>query len=343
MSQTYQVQSIRNTFRMDVRCYDLVEVTHTSQLPALLKSALSYPSPPLVLGYASNVILPKLYTGMVILNRIMGVDVVLESAEHVDVEVGSGEVWHDFVSYALSQEWYGLENLALIPGGVGAALVQNIGAYGVEICQFVLRCEVYCRRTGLFVWLSARECAFAYRSSIFKNAHKNQYIIVRTVLRLAKTPDLVLNYPRLSNYIKENVSMGTVSPNCVFDAVCAIRRARLPCVTKTGTVGSFFINPVISADHFHQLQNCLAVNVDWFLMDDGRYKLFVGNLLSLLGWRGYRRGQFVVNRVNPIVLEHLGGGEYEDLMWLISAIQQSVWQVFAIKLSPEPEIVCGSN
>lgn len=343
MSLTYQAQSIKNTFRMDVQCYDLAEVTHTAQLPSLLKSALSYPSPPLILGYASNVILPKLYTGMVILNRIMGIDVVLESAEHVDVEVGSGEVWHDLVSYSLSQGWYGLENLALIPGGVGAALVQNIGAYGVDISQFVLRCEVYCRRTGLFVWLSARECSFAYRSSIFKGAHKNQYVIVRTVLRLAKTPDVNVNYPRLSSYIQENASTIAVSPICVFDAVCAIRRARLPCVTKTGTVGSFFVNPVISADQFHDLQSRFAVNIDWFLMDDGCYKLFVGNLLSLLGWQGYRHGQFVVNRTNPIVLEHDGGGDYEDLMWLIRAIQQSVWQVFSIELSPEPEIIDRSD
>ena len=338
MSITSQVYPIENTFRLPAKCSKLVVLSCASQIPGLLSAADAYPEPPLILGYASNIILPDFYAGMVILNRIMGVEVIAESGESVDVEVGSGEIWHDFVVCALQKGWYGVENLGLIPGAVGAALVQNIGAYGVELSDVMLRCQVYCCHTNALLWLSEKDCSFGYRRSIFKCEQRQRYVITRVVFRLSRRFKAVLDYPRLAHCLK-NVDANQITARRVFEEVCSIRRSRLPDIDQIGTVGSFFVNPVVSAECFFDLKTSTGLALHHFLMEGGAYKLFVGDLLTRLGWRGYRRGGFTVSAINPIVLMHSGSGCNADLVSLINDIRQSVWRVFSIRLMVEPEFI----
>ena len=332
-----QLNTINNTFRMSASAAEVVAFTCAYQLPELFHRASQYAAPPLILGYASNVVLPVYYPGMIMLNRIMGIEQGAQSAAHVEIAVGAGEQWHDFVVCSLAEGWYGLENLAMIPGSVGAAPVQNVGAFGLEVSQFIVRCEVYCRHTQTQMVLTAKDFQFGYRHSVFKATQKHRYVILRVVFALYRSPQVCLDFPRLRQ-VFQTKDLHAVRPQQVFDAVCAIRSARLPDVAHIGTVGSFFVNPVVQSSLFHELSECWGALLHDQLLPEGRHKLFAGNLLTLLGWRGYRAHGFVVSAINPIVIMHEGGGSMQELMLLVSALQQSVWTVFGVRLVPEPSV-----
>lgn len=294
----------------------------------------------LVLGYGSNVILPRHFPGVVLLNRIRGIEAVWETDQSVCVSVGAGEVWHDFVVYALSQGWYGLENLAMIPGSVGAAPIQNIGAYGVEVSQFIDSCEVYCIKTASVITLTARDCQFCYRDSVFKRTLKGRFIVLSVRFVLSKKPNVQTHYPRLSSFLRTHLS--EVTPESVFHAVCQIRTQRLPAVATTGTVGSFFINPIVDRDFFHHLQSrYTGCHFDHFSLSDQRVKLFAGNLLENAGWKGVGYRSFSLCHVNPIVLTHAGGGDSKTLLAWVNQIKCSVAALFDVVLEVEPEIIVG--
>jgi len=328
-----------NTLRLDADCEDLVEFCDEAQLVALLSCSVSNKCPDLILGYGSNVVLPTYYPGRVLLNRIEGIDVVSDTDDGVLVSVGAGEVWHDFVVYALSKNWYGLENLAMIPGSVGAAPVQNIGAYGTEISDFVVSCEVYCRQTMRTLCLPASECDFGYRTSLFKTEGRGRYVILRVHFLLLKSPKVHFAYPRLKQYVQKSGLPAT--PHLIFDAVCHIRSSRLPCVDTVGTVGSFFVNPIVDRACFERLERSFACSFDHTDLPDGRVKLYVGNLLSLLGWQGAGEFGFRLH-ANPIVLVHDGGGSQDVCLNFVGKVLSSVYSVFGLHLDIEPEVVSGS-
>ena len=188
--------SFNHTFRLNSSCEELCVFSDSDMLLDLLQRGACYRASPLIMGYGSNVILPRHYPGMVLLNRIRGVELVWQTDHQVCVSVGAGEVWHDCVEYALGQGWHGLENLALIPGSVGAAPVQNIGAYGVELSHFFDSCRVYCRESGEILTLSASDCQFGYRDSVFKQSMKGRFVILDVCFILPKTPCLNCHYPR---------------------------------------------------------------------------------------------------------------------------------------------------
>lgn len=328
-----------NTFRLTSSCKRSFELTSIGQLPDIVRLSQQYTVPLLVLGYGSNVILPEFYPGAVLLNRIKGVSLISETDDSVCVLVGAGEVWHDFVVYALSQKWYGLENLAMIPGSVGAAPVQNIGAYGVDLSSSLRFCDVYCLKTQQHRRLFVEDCQLGYRDSVFKSSCWGQYIILRVCFCLSKVPNLQYEYQRLNQYLhRENFSK-PITPRMVFDAVCAIRKSRLPCVKSVGTVGSFFVNPVVSQARFSQIRSQYSSDFDYYALSDGRYKLFSGNLLCLLGWRGFCFHGFSLCPTNPIVMRHHGGGRRDDLAAFVRLLQDSVSRVFRVQLVTEPEFV----
>ena len=331
--------SFNHTFRLNSSCEELCVFSDSEMLLDLLQRGRRYRRPPLIMGYGSNVILPRHYSGIVLLNRIRGIDLVWQTDNQVCVSVGAGEAWHDFVEYALSLRWYGLENLALIPGSVGAAPVQNIGAYGVELSHFFDSCRVYCRESGRVLTLSAKDCQFGYRDSVFKQSRKGRFVILYVQFILSKTPCLNYQYPRLAAFLRREGL--PVTSEAIFNAVCRIRNERLPTVEKVGTVGSFFINPVVSKTFFLQMKNRLPCRIDHFLMPDGRVKLFAGNLLTLAGWRGVSYGRFYLCHVNPIVLIHSGCGDADDLFTFVNQIQQSIDRLFGVVLQVEPEVVEG--
>lgn len=328
-----------NTLRLDSACHWVRELVDTEKVSACFEEDAADKVAPLILGYGSNVVLPARYPGGVVLNRVSGIEVLSETDEHVLVSVGAGEVWHDFVVYALRQDWYGLENLALIPGSVGAVPVQNVGAYGVEVSDFIEFCDVYCRKSKSLLRLSAAQCDFGYRSSAFKRQNKHQFVILHVGFRLLKVPKMCLTYPRLRLYLQDRGWEQDCTPRHVFDAVVAIRESRLPCVQRVGTVGSFFMNPVISKQQYAALAQRLPFALDVYALPDGKVKLFAGNLLRLSGWLGMRVGGFFLDATNPIVLCHDGGGEFAVLTRLVADIQCSVRRIFGVELVVEPECV----
>ena len=326
-----------HSFRLQSSCDELCYLNDISNLPALLKRSHRYQKPCLVLGYGSNVIFPNHYNGMVLLNRIYGIELIWQTEDRVCVSVGAGEIWHDFVSYSLSRQWFGLENLALIPGSVGAAPVQNIGAYGVELSQFFDGCSVYCRDTDCIRMLSFDDCQFGYRDSIFKRDLAGRFIILAVRFVLSKISKPKYTYPRLLYFLQGKQK--PITSESVFHAVCQIRDSRLPSVSKVGTVGSFFINPIVSEVFFLRLKRRYLCQFDHHTMADGQVKLFAGNLLTLAGWKGVGSGGFYFCNINPIVLTHLGSGKYEDLISLIQKVQDSVYKLFGLMLQVEPEMI----
>ena len=227
------------------RCLKSVEVTDVFQLQKHYQAALNQQVPVMLLGEASNALLPETFEGHVLWMRLKGMKIFQETVDAIDVEVGAGENWHHFVKYALSKGWYGLENLALIPGTVGASPVQNIGAYGVSVADHLLYCKVWMPSTGRMAVLGPEDMQFGYRDSVFKQKGIDAGIIVACGFRLSKTPCVHLEYESLQRYFKDHPCFDRIHPQDAFDAVVAIRRSKLPDVAKQASVGSFFLNPIV--------------------------------------------------------------------------------------------------
>jgi UDP-N-acetylmuramate dehydrogenase len=328
-----------NTLRLQSSCESLDSFDSVERLQQCLQWSQRFSAEALVLGYGSNVVLPAFYPGMVLFNRIMGTEVISETDDHVHVVVGAGENWHAFVEQCMHQQWYGLENLASIPGSVGAAPVQNIGAYGVDVSQWLIQCEVFCRETRQCYQLSAVECGFGYRSSIFKQAKKGKLVILRVHFLLNKRPQLQLTYPSLIRYVAENRLPQT--PLSIFNAVVAIRGMRLPRVEQIGNAGSFFVNPIISQVQFDELIARFSCAFDHYVLPDKRVKLFAGQLLKLLGWQTVRRNGFSLYSKNALILTHDGEGSQSECLQFAKNLQDSVRGVFGVSLTIEPEVITG--
>ena len=328
-----------NSLRLQASCDAIDTFDSLDKLRQCLLWSEQFARDALILGYGSNVVLPIFYPGMVLFNRISGVEVVSETDDHVHVAVGAGENWHDFVEYCMQHEWFGLENLALIPGSVGAAPVQNIGAYGVDVSQFLIQCDVYCRSTHNCYQMSSEECRFGYRNSVFKHHRKGQLVILRVHFLLHKMSQSQVTYPSLSRYLDSNQL--SHSPRSIFDAVVSIRNKRLPSIDNIGNVGSFFVNPVVSQARFDVLQSQFTCRFDHYVLPDGQVKLFAGQLLRLLGWQAARCGAFSLFEQNALVMTHDGEGNQNDCLRFATLLQESVASVFGIHLAIEPEVVAS--
>lgn len=329
-----------NTLRLQSACESIDSFDSVDRLQQCLEWSQRFSVDALVLGYGSNVVLPTFYPGMVLFNRIMGIEVVSETDDHIHIVVGAGENWHGFVEYCVNQQWYGLENLASIPGSVGAAPVQNIGAYGVDVSQWLIQCEVYCRHTKRCYQLSAAECGFGYRHSIFKQTQKGNLVILRVHFLLSKRPQVQLTYPSLIRYVEKNGLPHT--PASIFKAVVAVRNHRLPAVELVGNVGSFFVNPVIPQAQFDALTQRLSCSIDSYVLPDGQVKLFAGQLLHLLGWQSVRRHGFSLYSKNALILTHDGQGSQHECLQFAGKLQDSIRDVFGVSLDIEPEIIVGA-
>ncbi|MEC8461197.1 MAG: UDP-N-acetylmuramate dehydrogenase [Pseudomonadota bacterium] len=331
--------SVFNTMRLQSEALESVDVWCLDELKkAWYRSLEQWGRPPLILGGASNVILPKSYSGMIVWVRCGGVRRVFEDCESMVLEVGAGHGWHDLVSWSVDQGLCGIENLALIPGTVGAACVQNIGAYGVSLSDVFLSCDVWQSTTGDCVKFSKNDCCFGYRDSVFKQNRLSIGVIWMVRLVLKKRSDLNIRYPRLRQYFLGS-DESKLTLKHVYDAVVLIRSLRLPDVKKMGTVGSFFINPCLSQEAFDGMIN--HEGLEYILMSDGRVKLFAGNLLALCGWRGYNESGVRACYQNPIVLINKNGGGVvaDQVLCLAKRMILSVWRQFGIKLLIEPMVL----
>ncbi|WP_035212737.1 UDP-N-acetylmuramate dehydrogenase [Achromobacter marplatensis] len=324
-----------NTLGLASRADAFVTLDDPAQLPALSELARQADSL-LVLGGGSNVVLPQRVPGLVAQVAFRGVRLLEARSDAWLVEAAGGENWHRFVETCVHNGWDGLENLALIPGMVGAAPVQNIGAYGVEFEERFHSLTAWDVPAGRLVEMCAADCRFAYRDSAFKHDAPGRWIIVSVRFALPRPWRPVLGYPDLQRHAR--LTQGTPTARDIFDAVCEIRRAKLPDPAVTGNAGSFFKNPIVAASVRDSLVTQFPGLVS-YAQPDGRYKLAAGWLIDQCGWKGRALGAAGVHDRQALVLVNRGGANAADIMGLAHAIQQAVAERYGVTLEPEPVVV----
>jgi UDP-N-acetylmuramate dehydrogenase len=326
-----------NSFGLPAAAAALVRIAGDADVRRLLDHREHGRGAKFVLGGGSNVILTRDVAGVVLKVEVRGRRLVQEGAEGWLVEIGAGENWHETVAWTLAQGWPGLENLALIPGSVGAAPVQNIGAYGVELKDRFHSLDAVDLVTGRSVTLDHEACRFGYRDSVFKHELAGKSLIVRVRFWLPRPWQAVLGYLDLERKIAET---GNVAPTAqtIFDWVCAIRRAKLPDPAEIGNVGSFFKNPVVSPEQCRDIIG-RDPEVVHYPLADGNCKLAAGWLIDACGWKGKTVGRAGVYDKQALVLVNRGGATGAEVVTLARAIQESVYGRFGIRLEPEPVIV----
>jgi len=292
--------------------------------------------PLLVLGEGSNIVLVDDFPGVVLKLAIRGLSIIKESADSVWLEVGAGENWHRLVQWSLSEGYCGLENLSLIPGSVGAAPIQNIGAYGVELKQVFESLQAIDRNTGEQLTFELASCGFAYRDSVFKQALKDRYVITRLTLRLSKQQRLHTGYGAIEAEL-HNMGLQEFDAADVSRAVCNIRRSKSPDPEEIGNAGSFFKNPVIDKVQFGALKRRFP-NIVAFPDPEDRIKLAAAWLIERCGWKGYRQGDIGVHSHQALVLVNYGAGHGSEILDLAHRIKGSVSDKFGIELEIEPRV-----
>jgi UDP-N-acetylmuramate dehydrogenase len=266
-----------------------------------------------------------------------GIEVTYEEGNDIIVRAQAGEDWPEFVKYCVGKGWHGIENLAHIPGKVGAAPVQNIGAYGMELKDCFVQCQAVEIATGDRWSFSKDECQFGYRESIFKHDFKGKYIISSVDLMLRKQANLNLKYGNIQSYLAEH-SITDPTLQQLHDAICAIRDAKLPDVKQLGSAGSFFKNPVIPTEQFETLRQHYP-EIPSYPDAKGMVKVPAGWLIEQAGWKGWRDEHVGVYEKQALVLVHYGGGKSQDIVDLAHRIQDSVEAKFGIRISPEVNFV----
>ncbi len=321
-----------NTFGFNVRARHALRLANEAQVSALAHDARIAGLPVLVLGGGSNVVLTRDFDGVALLVELRGRRVIGEDQDAVFVEAGAGENWHDFVEWTLSQGLPGLENLALIPGTVGAAPIQNIGAYGLEMGERFERLKAVELSTGKAVEFDRDACAFGYRDSFFKREGRGRFVIVSVTFRLPKIWQPRADYADIAKVLD---TVGRSDPQTIFDAVVAVRRAKLPDWKVLGNAGSFFKNPVVSAAAFDVLR-ALEPDVVSYGQADGQVKVAAGWLIDRCGWKGRAIGAAAVHDRQALVLINLGGATGAQILELAAAIKRDVHARFAVNLEAEP-------
>ena len=289
----------------------------------------------LILGGGSNILFTKDVKALVLKNEIGGIEVVNETDDFVFVKAGAGVVWHQFVLFTVDKNWGGIENLSLIPGSVGASPMQNIGAYGVEIKDVFDSLEAVEIETGNIRSFSNSECRFGYRESVFKRELKNQYVITSVTYRLNKQPILQTGYGAIRDELQTQGNEPSVKN--ISDAVIAIRNSKLPNPKDLGNAGSFFKNPVVSAEKANALKNQYE-NIPNYPQPDGTVKLAAGWLIEQSGWKGKQIGHCGVHTKQALVLVNYGGSTGEEIYDLSSRVLADVEAKFGIQLEREVNI-----
>ena len=321
-------------------------------------------SPLLILGGGSNLLFTKNFDGLVLKNEIKGIELIREDEKYVYVRVGAGESWHGFVQYCLQRNWAGVENLSLIPGSVGAAPMQNIGAYGVEIKEVFYELEAWDLQERKVFAFSLNDCEFGYRESVFKKKYKDRFIILDVTFRLNKIPKFHTTYGAIRQEL-DKMGVHELSIQAISQAVIHIRSSKLPDPLQIGNAGSFFKNPTVAADRFEVLKTAFpdipgypstnivpeyssgAKKADRPGTTTGKeggspqagVKLAAGWLIEQCGWKGYRRGDAGCHALQALVLVNYGQASGKEIYDLSEEILQSVQTKFGVTLEREVNIV----
>lgn len=321
-----------NTFGMDVKASRFVEYASVEELRGLWNAEREAVARALHIGGGSNLLFASDYEGLILHSAIKGYTVVKETEEEVEVRVGAGEVWDDFVAYTVANGWYGAENLSLIPGEVGASAVQNIGAYGVEAKDLIVSVDTFGLETGEERRFMREECRYAYRKSVFKQELKGKYAVTFVTYRLKKHPVFHLEYGNIRAELEKQGCQ--VDLENVRRIIIAIRQAKLPDPKVLGNAGSFFMNPVVPKMQFEAL---LAQYPDMphYPVDDAHVKIPAGWMIDRCGWKGKRVGHAGVHEKQALVLVNCGGATGKEVMHLAEEIVASVRERFGVTIRPE--------
>lgn len=325
-----------NTFGVKAKAKKLIFIEQPHHLEEAFDKGFFSRSSKLILGGGSNVLFTKDFEGIVIKIDLKGKHI--EETNHKEaLGVGlAGENWHDFVLFTLESHWSGLENLSLIPGSLGAAPVQNIGAYGVELEDIFEYTDAFHLETGKIKRFYKEDCKFGYRMSVFKGIEKGKYLIVRVALRVNRNDVVVTSYGTINQWLKDHHINHPTSAD-VSNAVIAIRQSKLPDPEEIGNAGSYFKNPIVSKSIFEQLIS-QHPEMPHYPNEEG-VKVPAGWLIDRCGWKGFRKGDVGVHKNQALVLVNYGGGTGEELFQLSKDIQESVYAEFGIQLEPEVNIL----
>lgn len=326
-----------NTFGIEAMAAYFVEVNTVEEIQNLLATEIHKGRPKLILGGGSNLLFTQDFGGLVIRMNILGKEIIKEDESHCWVKAGAGVNWHQFVLYAIDSGLGGIENLSLIPGTVGAAPMQNIGAYGVEIKDTFVALQAVEISSGKLFTFDRADCRFGYRYSIFKDEAKDKFIIVNVTFKLSKSPEYNVSYGAIEDTIKAS-GIEDLSLRAVSNAVIHIRQSKLPDPAKIGNAGSFFKNPSVEKEVFDALKARYPA-MPGYGLPDGQVKVPAGWLIEQCGWKGKRVGDVGVHEMQALVLVNYGNAQGNEVRKLAFDIQFSVMEKFGIELMPEVNIV----
>jgi len=333
MRQSHVALKSFNTFGFDVHAEEYISIEHPEQLSALFAEGAFQKTQWGILGGGSNITFTQDFPGLLLHNKIQGRRIITQSEDHVIVEFGGGENWHETVLHTLENQWGGLENLSLIPGTVGACPIQNIGAYGVEIKDCFHSLTAFHIPSGAFHTLTKKDCAFGYRDSVFKREKKGQYFITAVQFRLSTHPQIRTQYGDIQATLDGwGISQPTIRD--ISNAVIHIRQSKLPNPAEIGNCGSFFKNPVVHSEMIPALQ-AQHPDLKTFPASEGFTKVPAGWLIEKGGWKGFRRGSIGVHAKQALVLVNYGGGTGAEIIALAKEIQADIFQKFGIELEME--------
>ncbi|MEK6780659.1 MAG: UDP-N-acetylmuramate dehydrogenase [Bacteroidota bacterium] len=326
-----------NTFGIDVRAKFFVQVDSIDQLQELIQFEVYKREKRLVLGGGSNILFTHDFEGLVVKMAIKGISKVKETDTHVWLKSGAGEVWHDLVMHCIDHNWGGIENLSLIPGSVGAAPLQNIGAYGVEIKNVIEDVECINIDTGSIRHFNNEECCFGYRESVFKQELKEKYFISSVTLSLTnKNHQLMTTYGAIQETLSQ-LEVHNPTIRDISNAVINIRKNKLPDPLVIGNAGSFFKNPIITAKQYQSLKT-IYPTIPGYSPINQDVKVPAGWLIEQCGWKGKTFQNIGVHAHQALVLVNYGGGKGDEIFLLAEKIKRSVLEKFGVKLMTEVNI-----
>lgn len=320
-----------NTFQIDAQADFMVQIEDPDDLNEFRASDLFRITPRFVLGGGSNVLFTQDFKGVLLKSEIKTLETIGSSDDYVDIRAGSGMEWDSFTEYCVDNNWGGIENLSYIPGSIGAAPVQNIGAYGVEVKDTVTQVEAFNIDTGVYKIYSNKDCHFGYRNSIFKELKQGSLFITHVVFRLNKKPVLDSSYGSLNSELEK---LGNRTVQSVRQAVIAIRKSRLPEVNELPSAGSFFKNPLITKELFHEIAS-KHPDIPHYLNSDTGIKIPAAWLIESCGLKGFKTGNAGTYKNQPLVLVNYGDSTGKEIVELAKYVQQKVFEKFGINLQPE--------
>ena len=328
---------IQNTFGIDAQCRRYLEYATAEEACAIAEKLRNEDKPFLIVGAGSNLLPTGDYDGTVVHSAIRGITMTELPDGAALLRCGSGEMWDDVVAWTVDRGFADLANLSLIPGEVGASAVQNIGAYGAEVCQFIYDIRAIDIQTGQHVIIPQQDCNYGYRDSLFKHEWKNCYLITHVSYKLHRQYKPNLEYGNLRTEL-ERQGIDSPTPQQLRQVIIDIRHSKLPDPAKLGNAGSFFMNPVVSRSKFEELMATHPQMPHYYINDDSE-KIPAAWLIDQCGWKGRALGRAGVHHKQPLILVNLGGATGQEIVALCKAIQEDVQQRFGILLKPEVNIV----